>query len=157
MASAPSVAPSLKIKRVFQAPREKVFAAWTEKEQLEKWMCKPHPGMATTYTRFDVREGGSHALECRLPNGQVWVNHGKYKTVKPPEKLVFTWEWERFDGTRNKVGGMTGTLVTVDFFERGAATEAVLVHEMFPSEQESDAHNTGWGLTFDLLEKALAG
>jgi uncharacterized protein YndB with AHSA1/START domain len=156
MATAPGAAPSLKIKRVFQAPREKVFAAWTQKEQLEKWMCKPHPDMTTTYLKFDVREGGSHALECHLPNGQLYVNHGTYKTVRPPEKLVFTWEWERFDEQRKKVGGLTGTLVTVDFYERGGATEVVLSHEFFPSEQERDAHNRGWNLTFNLLEKVTA-
>lgn len=155
MATAPGVQPSLKIKRVFQAPREKVFAAWTQKEQLEKWMCKPHAAMTTTYLKFDAREGGSHALECHLPNGQIWVNHGTYKTVKPPEKLVFTWGWERFDGDRKKVGEMMGTLVTVDFYERGGATEVVLQHEFFPNEQERDAHNGGWSLTLDILEKAV--
>ena len=156
MASAPSTAPSLRIKRVFQAPREKVFAAWTQKEQLEKWMCKPMPEMKTNYTKFDVREGGSHALECHLPNGQIYVNHGTYKTVRPPEKLVFTWGWERLDSARNKVGEMTGTLVTVDFYERGGATEVVLSHEFFPNEQERDTHNQGWNATFDLLEKTAA-
>jgi uncharacterized protein YndB with AHSA1/START domain len=156
MASAPATAPSLRIKRVFQAPRDKVFAAWTEKEQLEQWMCKPHPQMMTKYLKFDVREGGSHALECHLPNGNVYVNHGTYKTVKPPEKLVFTWEWERFDGARNKIAEMRGTLVTVDFYERGGATEVVLSHEFFPNEQERDGHEKGWNGTFDLLEKTVA-
>ena len=138
MAAAPATAPSLRIKRVFQAPREKVFAAWTEKSQLEKWMCKPHPEMKTTYLKFDAREGGTHELECHLPNGQIWVNQGTY-----------TWGWQRFDGARKKIGEMTGTLVTVDFHDRGGATEVVLSHEFFPNEQERDAHNRGWNATFD--------
>lgn len=155
MATAPAMAPSLKIKRVFQAPREKVFAAWTEKDALERWMWRPNANMKTRYLEFDLREGGQHSLECQLPNGLVYLNHGTYKTVKPPEKLVFTWEWQRFDEARKKTGELTGTLVTVDFYERGGATEVVLSHEFFPNEQERDAHNRGWNLTFDLLDKVV--
>jgi uncharacterized protein YndB with AHSA1/START domain len=156
MASAPSTGLSLQVKRVFQAPREKVFAAWTEKRQLEQWMCKPGPQMTTKYLEFDPREGGGHTIEVHLPNGHWYVNRGTYKVVKPPEKLVFTWAWERFDETRKKVGEMENTLVTVEFHERGKATEIVLSHEFLPNEQERDAHSRGWNGCFDQLEKVVA-
>jgi len=156
MATAPSMAPSIRIKRVFQAPREKVFAAWTEKEQVEQWRLKASPELMTKTLEFDVREGGRHVIEVRLPNGAHQVNRSTYKTVKRPERLVFTYEWEQFDATGKKTGEMTGTVVTVDFHERGRTTEVVLLHEFFPNEEQRNAHNGGWNAVLDLLERMLA-
>lgn len=156
MATAASAANSFCIKRVFQAPREKVFAAWTEPEQVEKWRLKSGPEITTKQIECDIREGGRHVVELRLPNGARQVNRSVYKTVKRPERLVFTYEWERFDAQGDKGGEMKGTVVTVDFYERGGATEVVLVHEFFPNEAQRDSHNGGWNAVLGILEKLLA-
>lgn len=156
MATAASVAPSLRIKRMFQAPREKVFAAWTEQEQVKQWRLRASPELTTKQIECDVREGGRHVIEVRLPNGSYQVNQSVYKTVRPPEKLVFTYEWEQFDATDRKTGEMKGTLVTVDFYDRGDATEVVLLHEFFPTQAQRDSHNGGWNVVLDLLERLLA-
>jgi uncharacterized protein YndB with AHSA1/START domain len=156
MATAPSLAPSLRIKRVFQAPRAKVFAAWTDKEQVAQWRLKSSPEFTTKLLECDAREGGHLVMEVRLPNGWYQVNRSTYKTVRPPEKLVFTYEWEQFDPSGKKTGELTGTVVTVDFYERGDATEVVLVHEFFPNESQRDSHNGGWNAVLDLLERLLA-
>lgn len=154
--SAPGMATSFRIKRVFNAPREKVFRAWTEKEQVQRWRLKVGPDFTTTQLECDIREGGRHRVELRMANGATQVNESTYKTVKPPEKLVFTYEWERFDPTGKKAGELKGTLVTVDFYERGDATEVVLQHEFFTDEEQRASHNGGWNMVFDVLERLLA-
>jgi len=156
MATAPSIAPSLRIKRIFQAPREKVFAAWTDKDLVQQWRLRASPEITTKHLECDVREGGNHVIEVRLPNGAYQVNRSIYKTVRPPERLVFTYEWEQFDAANNRTGEMKGTLVTVDFYERGNGTEVVLLHEFFPNQSQCDSHNGGWNTVFGLLEKLLA-
>jgi len=50
----------LEIRRMFAAPREKVFEAWTQREKLEKWMCR-FPHNETRYTAVDVRPGGTNS------------------------------------------------------------------------------------------------
>lgn len=154
MATATGMAPTVRIKRVFQAPRERVFAAWVEREQFEKWMCKPFQE-TTKFLKCDIREGGSHEIEVHRPDGTIWINRAEYKMVRPPEKLVFTFEWERFDASRRKTGEVKGTLVTVEFHDRGGATEVALAHEFFPNEEECLRHKDGWNVTLDRLEKSL--
>jgi uncharacterized protein YndB with AHSA1/START domain len=52
----------VEIRRMFAAPREKVFEAWTQREKLEKWMCR-FPRNETRYTAFDARPGGTNLME----------------------------------------------------------------------------------------------
>jgi uncharacterized protein YndB with AHSA1/START domain len=82
---------TLEVRRMFTAPREKVFAAWTERRHLEHWMCNPDGKNVTKYLEFDLREGGGYVLELLLPDGKRYLNKGTYKLVQPPEKLVFSW------------------------------------------------------------------
>ena len=79
-----------------------------------------------------MRVGGRHVIEVRLPDGSLYLNSGEYKLIKPPEKLIFTWEWEKFDSSQKRIGEMKGTLVTLGFHEHGDTTEVVLTHEGFP-------------------------
>ena len=48
------------------------------------------------------------------------------------------------------------TLVTLEFHEKGDATELVLVHELFPDANARDDHNKGWESSFDCLAEALS-
>lgn len=150
-----AAAPAVRIKRVFQAPRERVFTAWTKPEEFEKWMCKAYDE-TTRIIHCDIREGGSHEIEVYRTDGTIWINRAEYKTVRPPERLVFTFAWEHLDGARKKTGEMKDTLVTVDFFDRGGATEVALTHEFFSTEEDCSRHKNGWEATLDKLEKSLA-
>ena len=49
---------TLEIRRTFAAPREKVFAAWAQREQLEQWMCKDSPSHKVIHFEQDIRSGG---------------------------------------------------------------------------------------------------
>jgi uncharacterized protein YndB with AHSA1/START domain len=153
--SSPEVA--LQVRRTFAAPREKVFAAWTEPEQLEKWMCRDVSAHTILHHQQDIRTGGQYRMEIRDPaKGETYWGQGIYREVKPPERLVFTWAW-----SKDRPGGPTmhpgshETLVTVEFFARGNSTEVVLTHTGLGTAALRDDHNRGWNGCFDVLAKIL--
>jgi uncharacterized protein YndB with AHSA1/START domain len=87
---------TLQVRRTFAASREKVFAAWTEREQLEKWMCRDVPAHTVIHHQQDISTGGLYRMEIRDPaKGETYWGQGTYREVTPPEKLVFTWAWSK--------------------------------------------------------------
>ncbi len=78
----------LVLTRVINAPREKVFKAWTNPELLKKWFA-PKP-WTTPAAETDVRVGGSSRIVMRSPEGQEFPAKGVYLEVVPNERLVFT-------------------------------------------------------------------
>jgi len=156
--SSPAAGPanSLEVRRVFRVPREKMFAMWTETSHLEHWMCRPDPRNVVKYRQHEFRVGGKRLIENRAPDGGVFMNRGEYLEIKPPEKLVFTWAWEHFSAAGQKTAELDGTVVTVEFHDRGDSTEVVLKHEFFPDAKMRDLHQNGWNLCFDRLQERLA-
>jgi len=107
---------TLEIRRTFKAPRAKVFAAWTEREKLERWMCRDVPTHDPKYLELDVRPGGSYRLSMADPDaGAVYTVGGEFIEVDPPRRLVYTWTSE----TPGSPTGDLTTLVTVEFQARG--------------------------------------
>jgi uncharacterized protein YndB with AHSA1/START domain len=148
---------TLQIRRTFAAPREKVFAAWARREQLEKWMCKDVASHVVIHRQQDIRAGGRYLMEVRDPGkGEVYWGQGVYREVKPPEKIVFTWSWNKAtpDGVQLHPDSPE-TQVTVEFFARGNSTELVLTQTLFGSAKIRDEHDRGWNGCFDILEKVL--
>ena len=140
---------ALRIERTIQAPREKVFRAWSDPEEIIKWWGPE--GCSSSGAEIDLREGGRYRIQMTTPEGGEHITHGEYREVRPPEKLVFTWVWE-------KVAEMEGveTLVTLEFLEKGEATGLILTQERFPTEQDRKNHEWGWNSSLDCLEKSLA-
>ena len=68
------------------------------------------------------------------------------RQVRPPERLVYTWAWEGPSPEPNE------TVVTVEFHDREGATEVVLMHEGFSSEESRGAHEHGWHAVLDNLQ-----
>lgn len=139
---------SLSITRVFNAPREKIFRAWTDADQIAKWFAPE--GLSVPTAEVDATVGGQYRIAMAPPGGNPWFVAGTYREVKAPEKLVFTWQWEQ--PTDVDAGE---TLVTVEFNERGGATEVVLTHEHLVSEEEKVKHEKGWMGCLQQLEKVL--
>ncbi len=149
MATAPSQSQtSLQIKRTFAAPRERVYRAWTDAKQFALWF-HPTTDYNTVITRLDLRTGGKYSLEMHHKGGNVHKLTGTYKEVKPPEKLVFTWRWDRPDEPPE-------TLVTVEFRDLGGSTEICVTHTNFTSLEERNKHNEGWNGCLGQLEHCLA-
>lgn len=142
-----TAAPRLQLRRTIPAPREKVFQAWTRPEALMRW-CAPGD-MTTPFADVDLRVGGRFHIHMQGPDGTPHRATGTYREISPPEKLVFTWAWEEKPDEEE-------TLVTLEFRERGRATDFVLTHERFPSEDVRDRHAIGWGGCLDKLAGVLA-
>ena len=145
--STPGTEITLNLRRIFKAPRKKVFRAWTDPEELKKWWGPE--GYATPSAEVDLRVGGKYRLGMRkLPDGEIFYLSGIYREVRPPERLVYTWRWE----AQPEHGE---TLVTVEFREVGDSTEVVLTNERFPTEKARDDHNRRWSGCLDRLAKLL--
>ena len=78
----------LTLTRLIDAPRDKLFRAWTDPEIIPRWFCPPPWSVSEAQT--DVRAGGSSLIVMRGPNGEEMPNRGVYLEVIPNEKLVFT-------------------------------------------------------------------
>lgn len=104
--------------------------------------------MTPALAEVDLRVGGRYRLGMRAPDGAaVYVCTGVYREVTPPSRLVYTWAWEGQDGPE--------TLVTVEFLDRGGATEVVLTHEGFADAGSRDQHATGWNGCLGSLARTL--
>lgn len=138
--------PALTITRVFDAPRELVFAAWTDPAQLVHWWGPK--GFDTPSAELDVTPGGAWRTCIRSEtDGREYWSRGEYREVVPPQRLVFTFVWEE-DGSLDSV-------VTVDFAADGDKTRMTFRQAPFASERERDEHDEGWSECFDDLAAAL--
>ena len=78
----------LVLTRLIDAPREKLFRAWTEPALLKQWFA-PLP-YTTPHAELDVRPGGANLIVMKSPDGQEMPNHGVYLEVVKNERIVFT-------------------------------------------------------------------
>ncbi len=137
----------LRMTRQFEAPRERVFRAFADPEQLVKWWGPT--GMHVVDHAIDVRVGGAWRTTIRNEAGDDYTMSGIYREISAPHRLVFTWAWER-DGERGHE-----TVVTIDLIEDGHRTELNFMQEIFESEEMRSSHQGGWQESFDCLEAAL--
>ncbi len=118
MTQSPSVQPDtadreIVITRVFDAPRELVFRAWTEPEHLVHWLGPK--GFTNTTLFIDVRPGGMWRFTMHGPDGTDYPNRIVFGEIVPPERLVYTHD----DDDR---GAASAFQVTVTLVEQGAQT-----------------------------------
>ncbi|MGA2868687.1 MAG: SRPBCC domain-containing protein [Verrucomicrobiota bacterium] len=146
----------LVITREFDAPRELVWKAWTEPGQIKEWL-----GLGGEVTvesvRVDLRVGGKFRTQIKRAEGEFFTAAGTYLEVKAPERLVYTWDWEK-DGGGTEFGELEGneTQLTVEFRAIGKQTQLVLTHEKFASVESRDRHEGGWQVWLGRLAKFIA-
>jgi uncharacterized protein YndB with AHSA1/START domain len=114
--------------RVFDAPREVVFAVWTDPKHVAQWWG-PN-GFTTTISEMDVRPGGVWRLVMHGPDGRDYKNKIVFLEVVRPERLVYKHEPEH--GTEPVTFE-----TTVTFAERGGKTEMTF-RMLFPSTKMLD-------------------
>lgn len=139
----------LVVERVFNAPRELVFQAWTEPEHVRRWWG---PGSFTVpFCEIDPRPGGVFLRCMRSPEGRdLWVT-GVFREVVVPERLVFTDSFADAEGNvvpAEHYGLAPGLplerLVTVAFEEEGGATRVTLRHAGIPPGADRELTRRGW-------------
>jgi uncharacterized protein YndB with AHSA1/START domain len=138
------------VTRVFNAPRNLVFDAWTNPQYLPHWMLGPD-GWTMPVCEIDLRPGGSWHFVWRHSNGKEMEMRGEYREVKPPERVVSSESWGP---------DWPETLNTVVFSERAGKTTATITL-LYASKEARDAAlktgmKQGLALSYDRLENYLS-
>ncbi|MBS1547145.1 MAG: SRPBCC domain-containing protein [Bacteroidetes bacterium] len=142
----------LRITRMFNAPRELVWQAWTTPAMLVHWFgCA---AFSTIDAVADVREGGHWRVVMRAPNGTDYPAYGTYTAVRPIDHLAFTHQWEKQVVEVNPANHRTQ--VTVDLYEEGAKTRLEFRQTGLVSKASRDSHIGGWCDSMDALAEVLS-
>jgi uncharacterized protein YndB with AHSA1/START domain len=140
--------PELVVTRIVDAPREVVFRAWTDPEQLKHWWGPK--GFTNPVCEIDPRPGGAIRIDMRAPDGVVYPMTGVYVEVVEPERLVFTSMALDKDGH-----AMFENLNTVIFAEHGGRTKLTVHVKVAKSTAQAAPHlagmEEGWKMTLDRL------
>lgn len=141
---------TLIITRVFDAPREVVFRAWTDPMLAAGWFGpREHPAAEV---EMDARPGGVWRARLRAPDGTGELRlGGVYREVAPPERLALTFAWDQPDGARGHE-----TLITIDLAARGDKTLMTFRQSLFRAAGEARDHDQGWSSALDRLVERLA-
>ena len=154
------------ITRVFDAPRDIVFKAWTERDRLMQWWGPK--GFTMLSAAIDLRPGGVFHYGMRTPNGDEMWGRWIFREVVKPERLVFVVSFS------DAAGGQTRhpwapdwpmeTLSTMTLTERGGKTTVTLTWipvNATETERKTfaaghDSMQQGWTGTLDQLAAYLA-
>ena len=135
--------------RVFDAPRELVWKAYTEPEHLQQWMLGP-AGWTMPVCEMDLRPGGAYRFVWRKEDGTEMTITGTVREVEAPERMVSTEEWG---------GDWPEALNTIDFAEDDGRT-TLTTTIVYPSKEARDAAlgtgmTDGMSASYDNLEALL--
>lgn len=140
---------SLRMERIFDAPRERVWRALTEPELVAQWWGR---GNRLDIERDEVRVGG-HWRYIEHAGSEAHGFEGRYREVTPPERIVRTFEWD----------GMPGYPVidTLELVDLGDGRTKLVSTSMFFSTEERDGMMQagmvdGANQSYDALERLLA-
>jgi uncharacterized protein YndB with AHSA1/START domain len=155
------------ISRLLDAPRDKVWRAWTEVEHLRQWWGPK--GFAVTQCKVDLRPGGIMHYCLRMPDGGEMWGKFVYRDIVKPERLVLIDSFSDKDGgttvhpmspdwpremltkvTCEAQGGKTR--VTVQWVPVDASTDI----ERKTFDEGRDSMKQGWSGTFEQLESYLS-
>ena len=138
----------LVITRIFDAPRELVWKAWTDPEHLTRWWGPK--GFTSPACKIDLRVGGKYLFCMRSPEGKDFWSTGVYREIVEPERIVWTDSFADEKGNPVPAShyGLPGDrpeemLVTVTFEEHQGKTKMTLRHAGFPAEI-SEMAEAGW-------------
>ena len=150
----------LVITRVFDAPREHVWKAWTDPEQIEKWWGPEH--FTAPSVENDLTVGGRYVYCMRGPDGQDFWSTGVYREIVPMERIVATDSFADADGNVVPAShyGMSEDIplemeVTATFEDEDGKTKLTLRHVGLPAGFMSEQAEVGWNQSLDKLAESL--
>jgi uncharacterized protein YndB with AHSA1/START domain len=141
----------IRIRRVFDAPRERVWSEWTDPESFADWFGGPQCEIPLSSVSMDVRPGGSWRLTMFAPPSRPRIDwKGEYLEVNAPERLVFT--------VSDQPGDDAFELVTVVLTDLGdGRTEMLFEQRGSMSPEQYERATEGWDTFFDRIEQRLTG
>ena len=142
--------PGAQVRRVLNAPVERVFAAFGDAKLVAQWL-RPAPDVKLAVLALDFRPGGAYRFAYETPDGQRMGVGGVYREIEPPSRIVFSWliaEPDPHAGIESEV--------TVTLSQRGERTELFIHHAKFDRADADSRHEQGWHGALTLLEPLLA-
>jgi uncharacterized protein YndB with AHSA1/START domain len=140
----------IRAERTFDAPRDRVWRAFTDPEQLAQWWGR---GNRVVVERFELERGGHWRFVEHTPEGAAHGFEGRYREVTPPERLVMTFDWD----------GMPGyvSISTITFEDLGDGRTKVVSTALFHTPGERDGMLTsgmeeGMNESYAALDRLLA-
>ena len=130
---------SVQVRQLIAAPRQEVFDAFTQPEQLQHWWG---PGdFVTGDLDVDLRTGGGYRFAMHAPEDGApsIVVAGRYERVEPPARLAFTWKF-----VEGPPASDPESYVTVDFVDCDGDTEVIVTHGRFPAGFDMSNYTFGW-------------
>jgi uncharacterized protein YndB with AHSA1/START domain len=150
----------LVITRVFDAPRELVWKAWTDPQQLMRWWGPKD--FTSPLSQIDLRVGGKYLFCMRSPEGQDFYSTGVYLIIDPPKEIVFTDSFADENGNVVQAShyGLDEDhpmelLVTVTFEDMDGQTKMTMQQAGVPLGEIGEQAGTGWNQSFDKLAEIL--
>ena len=140
----------LEIRRVFEAPRERLWREWTEPEAFADWFGGAAAEVPVSSVTMDVREGGAWRATMFAGPDRLEIHWaGEYREVDEPRRLSFTITDEPDDERMD--------LVTVTLSDLGDGRTEMIMEQsgghMTPEEYERAGQ--GWGGFFDRMAERL--
>lgn len=145
----------LTITRIFDAPRELVFKAFTEPEHFTQWWGPNN--FTTPHCTIDLRVGGKMHYCMRSPDGNEFWGIGVFQEIVEPERLVYNDSFSDAEGNVVPASdyGMGDwpleTQVVMTFEEEGEKTRFTMQSFGMPEGKGRDGAEIGWGQSFDRL------
>jgi uncharacterized protein YndB with AHSA1/START domain len=138
------------IERELDAPRDLVWGAWTDPDEVTRWWGPEHFTTPREKIEFDLRPGGVCRLTMVGPDGEEYPNDGHFGVVEPPERLSFGQQ-----STDNPM--IESGETTIEFVEIGERrTKVIITSRMVCAEELLPMARAGWGSQLDKLEALLA-
>jgi uncharacterized protein YndB with AHSA1/START domain len=141
----------IRMTRLFDAPRDLVFAAMTQPDHVKQWWGRLGDGYSVPVCEIDLRVGGAWRFVNRHPGGEA-VFYGEYREIAPPSRLVFTEIFEPFPDSVS--------VVTTEFTEEAGKTRMTAIVR-YPSLDVRDmvlgtGMAAGAAVSYDRLEDLVA-
>jgi uncharacterized protein YndB with AHSA1/START domain len=138
----------LVLRRVIDAPREIVYAVWSDPDHVAEWW-RP-TGFTTPVFEMDFRVGGDFRYCIRKEGRDSWAR-GTYREIVPPQRIAFTFQWQSGDAAHD-----AETLVTVSFEPEGERTVLTFRQEPFASSAARHSHGQGWNQVLESFDAFVA-
>jgi len=144
--------PPLSITRVFDAPRDLVFKAWTDVSHLKRWWGPRE--FTNPVCEIDLRSGGAIRIDMRSPDGTVYPMKGIFQEIVVPERLIFT--SIAMDDTGAPLFEILNTVLFSDENGKTKLTvQARVLRATADASQYLDGMEEGWSQSLDRLSEVL--
>jgi uncharacterized protein YndB with AHSA1/START domain len=139
------------VKRTYDAPCARVFAAWRDPEAIARWYVPGDSGWTSRVVAHEFRVGGAKHIAFGPAGGPVYSENCRYEDIVDEHRICFAMTIARGEER------MTTSMVTVEFAARGPRTETTVTDQLvvLNDGDGAEGRERGWGETLDKLPAEL--